>query len=208
MEHSSLYIIFSVTIASFIGALPFGLVNLNVMETTLRKSPKAGIMLSLGATLLEMVHAFIAIQCAMFITDNWDSNPYFKGTVLGLFFLLGLFFFFKRQTSDEQPKRRLPFKVSDFGRGAFLSLINPQAIPFWLFVVAYLSSHQILEVHPEIFPEFLTGVGIGKILALLVFVYFSLFIESRMGKVAQGMNKIIGSIFFLLAALQAYQLWG
>ncbi|MEM9721048.1 MAG: LysE family transporter [Bacteroidota bacterium] len=208
MEHSSLYVIFLVAIASFLGALPFGLVNLNVIETTLRKSPKAGTMLSLGATLLEMVHALIAIQCAMIITDSLDSNPYIKGAVLAVFFLLGLFFFFKRQASGDKPKRKLPFKVSDFGRGAFLSLINPQAIPFWLFIVTYFSSHQMLEVHPEVFPEFLIGVGIGKILALLVFVYFSLFIERRMGRVAQGMNKIIGSIFFLLAALQAYQLWG
>ncbi len=164
-------------------------------------------MLSLGATLVEMLHAYIAIECAMLFTESLESNPYIKGAVLILFIAIGLFFFFKRQSS-ENTERKLSFKVSDFGRGAFLSLINPQAIPFWLFIITYFSSHQMFDVHPEMFPEFLVGVGVGKILALLVFVYFSAFIAQKMGKVSQGMNKIIGSIFFLLAAVQAYQIWG
>ena len=207
MEPSTAYLIAAVSVASFIGALPFGLVNLNVMDTTIRKSPKEGILMSIGATLVEMGHAFIAIQCAMLITDSLESNPYIKGAVLVLFLVIGLYFFFKQQSPD-RPKRKLSFKVSDFGRGAFLSLINPQAIPFWLFVITYFSSHNMFDVHPEMFPEFLTGVGIGKILALLVFVYFSVFIEKKMGRVSEGMNRIIGSIFILLAALQAYQIWG
>ena len=207
MEPSTAYLIAAVSVASFIGALPFGLVNLNVMDTTIRKSPKEGILMSIGATLVEMVHAFIAIQFAMLLTDSLESNPYLKGGVLALFLIIGLYFFFKQQSPD-RPKRKLPFKVSDFSRGAFLSMINPQAIPFWLFVITYFSSHNMFDVHPEMFPEFLTGVGIGKILALLVFVYFSVFIEKKMGRVSEGMNKIIGSIFILLAALQAYQIWG
>jgi len=208
MEHSSIYVIFAVTAASFLGALPFGLVNLNVIDTTLRKTSREGFMMSLGATLVEMVHAFIALSFAMVITDSLDTNPYLKLAVLAIFLALGLYFFFKPQHVEPSGPRRKTLKVSDFTRGAFLSLINPQAIPFWLFVVTYFSSHQMIDVQHEMFPEFLVGVGMGKILALLVFVYFSLYIRKRMGSVSQWMNKIIGSIFLLLASFQVYQLWG
>jgi len=195
-----------VSLASFLGALPFGIVNLNVMDTTLRKTSKEGILMSAGATLTEFLHAFVAIQCAAYFSHNFEDNPYIKIAVFVVFLILGLFFFFKKQRPPQR-KKRFHVKVTDFSRGMFLSLINPQALPFWLFVITYFTSHKWFAIREDTIPSFLLGVGIGKFLALLIFVAFSLYIRKRMGRLGDFMNKIIGTIFLILALVQAMRTW-
>ncbi len=206
MESFHLPVWVLVSLASFLGALPFGIVNLNVVETTLRKTTKEGILMSAGATLTEFLHAFVAIQCAAYFSHNFEDNPYTQITVFVVFFTLGLFFFFKKQ-HPPQRKKRFKVKVTDFSRGMFLSLINPQALPFWLFVITYFTSHKLFTIREDTIPSFLFGVGIGKFMALLIFVAFSLFIRKRMGRIGDFMNKIIGTIFVVLALVQAFITW-
>ncbi len=195
-----------VSFASFLGALPFGIVNLNVVDTTLRKTTKEGVLMSAGATLTEFLHAFVALQCAAYFSHNFEDNPYIKNAVIIVFFLLGLFFFFKKER-PKQRKKRFNVKVTDFSRGMFLSLINPQALPFWLFVITYFTSHKMFVLQEDMIPSFLLGVGIGKFIALLIFVVFSLYIRKRMGRLSDFMNKIIGGIFLVLAFVQAIRTW-
>jgi len=206
MESAYLPIWVIVSLASFLGALPFGIVNLNVVDTTLKKSSREGILMAAGATLTEFVHAFVAIHCAAYFSKGLENNPYIRTAVFIVFLLLGMFFFFKKQQPPPR-KKRLRMKVSNFSRGMFLSLINPQAIPFWLFVITYITSHKWFKIQGDNIPSFLLGVGLGKFFALIVFVYFSLIIRKRMGQIGNFTNKIIGSIFFVLAIVQAARSW-
>lgn len=197
-------------IASFLGTLPFGPINLSVVNTTIKKSFKAGLGVALAAALIEIIQSFIAIHCSMVITHFLSESPFIKVLAIGLFIVLGLFFFFKKNKNQKVSTSK---KKSDnsFIQGLAIALFNPQAIPFWIFVLTYLETSRMIhlsiqgeELQSVIF--FLIGVSIGKLCALILFGLLSKVISKKSTRITLMMNKIIGSILLVIGLVQAVQL--
>ena len=55
---------------SFIGSIPFGMINLTVVDTTIHKGLRAGIVLGLGAAIIEFFQAIIAVLFTHIFIDN------------------------------------------------------------------------------------------------------------------------------------------
>lgn len=198
-------------VASFVGTLPFGTVNLTVAETTLRKNLKIGIKMALAAAMVELVHSFLAVHCSTLISSYLEESLWVKWFVVLIFLSLGLYFFVKKADPGKAPKKR-KYKMTDVGKAAFLSLINPQALPFWVFVVSWFASENILTVSSMdvsgSLVAFLLGISAGKFLALFLFASLSTLIKRRADLVEKWANKVIGSIFIFLAVFQAIRFWG
>ena len=195
-------------IASFLGTLPFGPINLSVVNTTIKKSFQAGLWFALAAAIIEIGQSFVAIHCSMLIIDFLQSSPWFTLAIALLFIVLGIAFLLKKNT---QKVEEAPKKSNSFLRGLFISIINIQAIPFWIFVLTYLETAQMIELNTNqqlnIILLFLLGVCIGKFLALLLFGLLSKVISQRSGFLNQWMNKIMGGIFIFIGLLQLVQLY-
>ena len=61
-------------LASFVGGVVPGAVNLNVVYTTINKSAKAAIPIILAAGIGEIVLSFIALHCSVFVEENIQKN--------------------------------------------------------------------------------------------------------------------------------------
>lgn len=196
-------------IASFLGSIPFGTVNVSVIDTTVRKSFKAGLQIAIAAGIVEMVQSFIAVHCSMFITKYVQDSIYVKIFIIILLLGIGLFFFLRKGISDTKSETNKKFKVSDFAKGAILGLINPQALPFYVFVITWLEGQSLIEVHHEAFNIlfFLLGTSAGRFLALLLYGYFSSRLSQKLLAVSNTMNKVLGSLFMILALVQVVQLF-
>lgn len=190
-------------VTSFLGALPFGIVNLSVVDVTIKQNFKAGFHISIGASIVEAIQFLLALFLGMFISQNIDANPYVQLFVVALFLVLGLIFFF-RKTKEKTtcPK----YTVPNFLKGMFLALINPQALPFWVFVIAWFQSSDLVQLDPQghilLVLWFLIGVWGGKLLALLLFQLLSIAIEKRVKTIHRWMNKIIGGVLLFIAMWQ------
>ena len=194
-------------IASFLGTLPFGPINLSVVDTTLRKNLQAAMWLAFAAALVEILQSFVALHCSMWISDAVQSSPVLKILAFVLFIGLGLAFFFKKNLQKVDKAQ----KGGNFLRGLIISLLNPQAIPFWVFVLTYLESAQMIHLSSNqklnLVLMFLLGVALGKFIALLGFGLLSRTIRGKTDFINQWMNKIIGSILIFIGIYQGIQIF-
>ena len=90
-------------IACFIGALPFGAINLTVVSLTVNRSYEQGMRFALGASLIEIGEAYIALIFGKLISgfiNRHSELPYFIAFV---FIGLGIYFF-ARKTSPKLEK--------------------------------------------------------------------------------------------------------
>ncbi|RMG61672.1 MAG: hypothetical protein D6722_19390 [Bacteroidetes bacterium] len=193
--------------ASFLGALPLGIVNLSVVDTTIRRHFRAGFKLSLAASLVEVLQFVLALYLGTMGTKFVSQYPGMKWGVPVIFLGLGLLFFLRKQ-DKERPRREL--NLPDFLRGLVLAMINPQALPFWIFIIAWFRSAHYVELDPTTqmgtVGVFVLGVWAGKLAALLLFGLLSVTISRRAERISQQMNKIIGGILLLIGLWQGMAL--
>lgn len=192
-------------LASFLGTLPFGPINLSVVSRTVKNSLKAGLWFAFAAALIEIAQSFIALHCSALINHYLDSLPWIKWVTAGFFILLGLVFMLRREkvASEENPNKR---KDNNFLAGIIISVINFQAIPFWIFILTYLDMSHHVRIDTSLslggIALFLLGVSSGKFAALALFGLASQSVKNRVHQLKFWMNKVIGFILLLIGIFQ------
>lgn len=207
MEPTPALVFFVGVLASFIGTVPFGPINLSVIDTTLNRSFRAAMHFSIAAALIEVPQSFIALRFNPIVQEYIVGNPFFRGLTISFFIILGLVFFLRKpQSNDGSAKVR---KTSDFVHGLMIAVANPQAIPFWFFVLTFLKTSQHLDLSPhlglQILLVFLVGVASGKMLALVCYAKMGQLIVAHAHTFNRWMNKIIGMILMGIGFFQIVQ---
>jgi threonine/homoserine/homoserine lactone efflux protein len=204
MEPSPALIFFLSMLASIAGTLPFGPINLSVVDTTINRSWRAAFHFSIAAALIEIPQSFIAIRFNPTVQQLLQHNVWVKSFVVVFFVGIGLVFFLRKPINEGEKKAKS--KNSDFINGLLVSIANPQAIPFWIFILAFLKSAEYLDIsdHPPLYflCLFLSGVACGKLLTLLFYAFLSQLIVRKAAFISQWMNKIIGVILMGIGLVQ------
>ena len=193
-------------LGSFLGTLPLGPINLSVVNTTLRDSFRSAMLLALAASIVELIYSFISLHCNMWLTDKIMSTPNLPFYIGGLFVLLGIVMFFRKvkpQVPQEEKKN-----PNSFLKGLAIAAFNPQAIPFWIFVISFYQMNHWIELEvPEKFRImlwFVVGAAFGKMASLALFGVVSTRIEKHLQRISGYMNKIIGSVLFVIGVAQFF----
>ena len=193
-----LFSLFIITfLVSFLGALPFGVVNLTTTKITMEESKSSALKFILGASLVELVHAAFALWFAEAIVMHIIENPYVKFSIGALLISIGAYLCIRKENPTIENKNKGRKNLPKFILGMFLSLINPQALPFWIFAITYINTHKHVIISSTEIATFIVGVFIGKILALLLFVYGSYLISSKLKLCCNIISKVMGSILIL-----------
>jgi threonine/homoserine/homoserine lactone efflux protein len=190
-------------LGSFIGGIAFGPLNLTVVDITLRRSMQHAARFSAAAALIEIGQAAIAVLFGKLIGSKLDEWPQLKVVVVVFFVLLGLYFLLKKERPESAYDGK--GKGSFFVKGLILASLNPQAIPYWIFVLAYLTSIDALALQSWNFPVFLAGVCIGKYLILSVYGLLSEYIRKRTRNLSKAVSKTIGIILICIGFYQAWR---
>lgn len=191
----------------FAGSLSFSPINLCVVDTTVRHNLRAGLWFSAAATLIEGIHAYIALYFGELYPVFLKQYPWIHLVILVFFVTLGISFLRRSHTTTDTAAGKGHGK--HFLQGFFIALMNPQGIPYWILVLAYLQSAQWFEIDASVpatgLALFLTGVMAGKFGALALFGMLSNVINSRTVLLQQWTDKITGGILIALGILQAFQ---
>ncbi len=182
---------------SFVGSLPLGALNLTAINIRMRQSIRALLAFCLAAAIVEWVQVLIAVSViGRFQTEalTWEWAAWLSGGILlaiGLYYLLG--------SGPQTTAQSVP---SGFSQGILLSLLNPLAIPFWLFWSFTIGNWGFPIDSTGQAVSFSTGVSLGTFLALLAFGSLGYVLQHRLPALDRYLSRIIGWTLVLLGGYQ------
>ncbi|WP_238804036.1 LysE family translocator [Emticicia aquatica] len=197
-----------VALISFAGSLQIGAVNLAVVQTTLNRNLSAGILVAIGGSIPEFIYSFLALKGLFFLQNNQLIINVLNWLIIPVFLLMGLMNLFQNETKIVDTNKASVIKNIDFIKGLSLGMLNPQLLPFWFFILVYLSKYFVINSLSEKY-AFILGTGIGAFALLFLFAYLSHYYNERIKKLLRcySVNRIMGYFFISLAVIQAIKVF-
>ncbi|MEQ8954343.1 MAG: LysE family transporter [Gammaproteobacteria bacterium] len=189
-------------LASFLGTLPFGPINLTVVKITVDYDRLRGLEVAVAASLVEIAQVSVALWFGMVITAFLAENLLFRFTVAAVFIGLAIFIYCQKNEISLQESNRE--EKSLFRRGILIAALNPQAAPFWVFALAAIDQYVQIDYSGVMLLMFLTGVAAGKLLALYGFVIASGYLKTHLSKSSQLVNSMLAAILLVIGLGQAW----
>ena len=191
-------------VAGILVTIPLGPVNLLVVNTTVSKNLRSAMVLTLAASIMELLKPILAIYFSWLIIRHIESNVYIQLTVVLAFVLIGLYFMLKKNTFHESHNNRR--EMPEFIKGVLISFLNIPALPFWIFVIAYCESTVGFDFSVSTVGLFLAGVFSGRFGTLWIYARLSQYVSERSSVIALWLDRIIAILFFVLALIQALRI--
>ena len=185
-----------------IGALPFGLVNLSVIDLTGRGKDKQARQVVHGAALIEVVFSLVALTAGSFLNELVKQNTWLNLFII-LVVLVGAFLFVSRR--KERVVRQVAF-AQGFIQGLFLNVFSIQVLMYWILAVTMLAANSLLEFSIGSIVSFLMGVWLGKFAVLRFYMFASRHLLRRFTHLSRHINRIIAALLLIVAAFQGAQI--
>lgn len=189
-------------VISYLGSIPPGVLNLTVVDISMRRALRPAFAFSLAAALIEFIQGLIALKFSEYLSMNPQIDFYIQVFVIPVFLGLGIYYLLQKTDTNHEVEES---NSNAFIKGALLSVVNPLAIPFWLIWATYLSQKglPILDDGANMY-SFVVGISIGSFATLMTYAYLSKLILSRISSINQWINKIIGVILLGLGVIQVF----
>jgi len=197
----NLILYFSIALVlSFLGSLPIGLITLTITQKTIQNGRHSGLMIALGATIMEFIYAFIALLSLDLFTQNTSIGNYIKIFATAIFLAMGFYFLWKKNSTEVRPTAA--YNYFDFLRGFIVGTMNLLIVPFWIFLGIWLKANGVSFKNNFDILIFSSGAALGALLAFFGYILLSEFIVKRTKKINQYTNKAVGILFLGLGIFQ------
>ena len=144
-------LIFFITfIISFLGSIHPGPLNLSVIQITLRKNFSLGLLMALGGIIPEIIYGYLAVEGVMIFEKYPLIFQVMKWAVVPILLIMGYL---------ELTKKKKDKNINDYAfeeitseswqtisKGFFLSLFNPQLLPFWIVILVNYQNYEYLRI--------------------------------------------------------------
>jgi threonine/homoserine/homoserine lactone efflux protein len=156
---------------SFIGSIPPGTVNLQMIQLGLERRMDIAWRFAIAAAIMEYPYAWLAIEFQNLITTSTFITNNFKLLAAIVMIVLGILNLWSTQKPGEFAKK---FNESGFRRGLVLSILNPMLLPFWIGMTAYLKSVNWIRLSSTAqVQSYLLGVTLGSLCILILLAYLA-----------------------------------
>jgi threonine/homoserine/homoserine lactone efflux protein len=175
---------------------------MSVVNIALKKSAKSAYQFAFGSSLVEIFEASVAVIFGLAIEGFLRDNQLLQFIIFFAFVLIGIYFLLKKpkRVFYESTSNK---KYSEFIKGIAVALLNPQAVPFWIFALAFVAPYHIIDFVGANLYFFLGGVFIGKLLALVLFTKGAKYLKTHLSQSISVIDKTMGSIFIIIGIIQA-----
>ena len=192
-------------LACFLGSVPGGPINLVVVKTSVDRGSQAGLLMAMGASVVEIFQAIIAIFFGMLISEYLESNRYIKLGIAAAFIVLAAVMYLRRTNPQFQQDGPIVTRpAACFRRGLLAAALNPQAVPFWIFALAAISQYAEFVYAGAYLALFLVGVMVGKLAALYAYVLASGYIRQHLVSSCHAINKVLATVLLLIGISQLW----
>ncbi len=135
-----------------------------VLQLGLENKVKVALRFALAVAIIEYPYAWIAVEFEYLITSSPIVLENFKLLAAVLMTSLGLLGLW---TTRKPSMISVKLQESGFRRGIILSILNPQAIPFWIGVTAYLKAEGWVKLDtPFRLHSYVLGTSVGAMVLL------------------------------------------
>ena len=196
MEETKLFLI--TYFAAFIGVVPPGLVNMTVAKTCVEKGKKSGFYVAIGAGLVILLQAFIAVLLAKYIFDH----PYVRRMILraGLvvFCILAVYFFIKARHKKGIKHNRQKAKAHSFFKGMLIAALNVFPIPYFVAIAGAMDLRGGIEYDWSLIISFALAASAGSFTSLYLYVVLFDKIEKKAESFAKFSNYFMAILMLVL----------
>lgn len=188
---------FSGLLVSFLGALPLGTLNITAFDIAASQSLTSAMWFAAAVVLVEL----IVVRLTLFGNERLQfgerlSNYLIPFGIALLLYLAITSFMASAQISEMGSKvNLLPQINSAFILGFLLSALNPLHIPFWMTWNKVLASKRILETSKKSYTLYITGIGIGSLMGLGVFIFAGKYIFTNYESYGMITNLLMGLLY-------------
>jgi threonine/homoserine/homoserine lactone efflux protein len=183
---------------SFIGTIPPGSLNLNILQLGMDGKIKTAWRFALAAALIEYPYAWAAVKFEQFITSSpliMNNISLITAIVMTLLGVFNLWASYRPTTYSTK------FHNSGFRRGIGLAILNPLALPFWVGTTAYLNGQHWINLNTPLgLQAYLFGVSAGALFFFMMVAYLAKKIVSEI-QIGTRLKRIPG---FVMLALGIY----
>ncbi len=189
--------------SGFMGALPFGVLNLTVLQLALANRPRQALAFGFGAAAV----AFVQIGVTSAGMTILIGIPYFHDLLAAISIPILLILGIKNVRSTPFDPTQAKVKAQNaFYQGMFLSMANVMAYPFWLFWGHLFVQNQWLKPSFAGYFYFSIGAGTGTLATFVLFVGIGKILWKHLIFLQTSIHKLIALTFFAFAAFQLYSL--
>ncbi|MCB9283368.1 MAG: LysE family transporter [Lewinellaceae bacterium] len=194
---------------SFIGSLPFGIINMTVAETTVRKGLRAGLWVGLGAAMVEFLQAWLSLKLIDIFVQHARWEKAFNFIALFVFFVLALVYFRAARRAPIHREARVGSfpKVPDYFRGVLVSSLNVMVFPYWIFYGAYLSTNGWMNLGNLDITFFAAGAMLGAFSIFLIYAGLGMLLIKRASTLTKYFNWFLVVLFLGLGVYQAWKVF-
>jgi threonine/homoserine/homoserine lactone efflux protein len=208
-------LIFLITfLISFIGSIHPGPLNLSVIQTTLQKGLVAALLMAFGGVIPEIIYGYLAVEGVMIFEKYPIVFKVMQWAVVPILLFLGI----QQIIASRQIKKEIISSqnitqgASTRGastRGFFLSLFNPQLLPYWIVILVNYQNYESLRIS-DLSDKilFVLGTSTGAFALNYVYAYTA---QTQREKIFKYLNQnrfeqIIGWTFVGMGLLQIVKL--
>lgn len=193
--------------AAFVGVIPPGLVNMTVAKTCVERGKRSGLVVALGASVVVLLQALIAIQLARYIFDDRWMYTMLLRTGVVIFLILGVYFFIKakKRTSRKKFKLAKHGVVKSFLKGAMISAFNILPIPYFCMIGAALNLKGTVDYDLSTIWSFILAAASGTFSTLYLYAIFFLKIELKEDRFAKKSNYFMALLMGILMVVTLFR---
>ncbi|HZW77714.1 MAG TPA: LysE family transporter [Flavobacteriaceae bacterium] len=181
-------------IASVIGTVPPGLLNLYAVKVNVREGAKKALLFSLGVCVSVAVYSLLGLLLARYIQKHPGVVDILQKVALLIFGILTFYFLvFAKDTRREIRHDEIKSKTRRFFNGILIGALNLLIFPYWVYISLTFSKIGWLNYGAYAFWLAVAGAIVGTFLVLMGYVKLSNRREgNRKHKI--NFNLIIGVI--------------
>jgi len=194
---------------SFIGSLPFGMLNLTVADLGMRKGMRPALLFAAGAALLEYGQSLIAIRFAQWFIAGSTLRTYIDWAAVIIFFSLGLYFLLSKSQPVKANQELPQADHHYFMKGVGMAVFNVIVYPYWVFYSTFLINQGWMSTSWADSLAFSAGITLGAWALFYGYARFSVWLIGRSEHFAKYATRFFALMVFTLGAIQLYHnLWG
>jgi threonine/homoserine/homoserine lactone efflux protein len=185
-------------IASIIGAVPLGLVNLKVLEVSYKNGLSAAMKVATGASVVEILFVLIALFSGGIISVAIGNFNWLKWVFVLIPIAIGVYYLQKRNHFNAELNRN----SNSYIKGAILNLVSVQVLLFWIFSIAFISTRRYLHADVITALTLAVSVLVGKMTTLWIYALASKTVLERFSFLSVRINKVIGFVLIVIGIVQ------
>ncbi len=193
-------------IASVIGVLPPGLINLTAAKVSLTDGKKRAMMFVFGALFVIFYQTYISVIFAQYINSHQDIIVLLRKIEFVIFIGISIYylFFVKNPNLHPDEEFHLKSKRNRFFMGMLISAINFFPIPYYVLVSISLANYDLFIFDTLSIYSLVFGVVAGSFSVFYLYILFFNKMKTKADYFVNNMNKIIGIITGLIAFITLF----